>query len=358
MKDIKKGILIGLTITAIAVAIAVLLLVKKNDDSTKVEAIDVFANALEEMINEDGSFDYGYYTETHASIGEYNNLRHLLTSYALMNYYEEKGKLQEKQPIIENLLDYIMKDVVYKDEDTAYVLDVEDGEVKLGTCSMAVIAFCKHDEAYSSNKYETEIAKISNGIVSMQRLEGRFNHIFNSNNFRFREKDRTIYYEGEAVLALLRAYEQTKNEVYLTSAKKALDYYISKGYEKEKDHWQQYAVLELIKYDDKEKYFEYGFRNLENAVKSISSKEDIYNTDLETLKYGVFLCEKYSQKYEKNYENTEKITQIWENERIKLQEQLSRYKGDLVTQFFIENSRNTVRIDDLAHFLLALNKNY
>ena len=149
MKDIKKSILIGLTITAIAIAIAVLLLVSKNDNNTKVEAIDIFENALEEMIYEDGSFEYGYYIETHASIDEYNNLRHLLTSYALMNYYEEKGKLEEKQPIIEKTLDYIMKDVVYKDDDTTYVLDVEEGEVKLGTCSMAVIAFWKYDEVYS-----------------------------------------------------------------------------------------------------------------------------------------------------------------------------------------------------------------
>ena len=48
---------------------------------------------------------------------------------------------------------------------------------------MLVTLMCEYQKAYDDNKYFKYAKDLSNGILSMQRLEGRFNHILNDNSF-------------------------------------------------------------------------------------------------------------------------------------------------------------------------------
>ncbi len=339
-----------LTITAIAFAIAVLL---RGQAENTLEVQDIFAVELEKKIHDNGLYDYEYSIEAKRQIDDYNLLRHFLSTYALLEYYDNKGVTNEKKKIIESAIDYALKSLVTKDDNTMYI--VEDDEIKLGTISMAGVTFCKYEKVYNDTQYHDIMIKLSNGILEMQRMEGRFNHIFNQNYFSFREKDRIIYYEGEAALALCRAYEITKDEAYLNSAKKAMNYYIENHYESYMDHWQEYAAYEMYLCTKSEKYLDYALENVYKNFNSLVNKNKFDSTDFEVLR----MCLLAFREYKENEYKNEFTVSIVQNELEKRREALKKEVEESIAQsgnldsFFLKRGQKTIRIDDLAHFLLG-----
>ncbi len=360
----KKSIIVIIIITAIALAIAVITLNTKQTDYSIKQVREEFAEKLESLIKPDGTFVYEYNPQYNNEIDDYNILRHSLSTYALMNYYEENNLLETKKDKISLLIEVVKEQLIEDSNGNLFIIDSIDNEIKVGACALGLIDFCEYERLYNDDKYHDVVIKLADGILSMQRLEGRFSHVFNPDTFRLKEKDRIIYYEGEACLALCMAYEITSDEKYLNAVCKAYDYYIENGYEKYNDHWQENAVLELLNYKSEDKYLKYSIDNVASRLKDFVKKEKFANTDFELFTAIIKISKKHPEKLEKASENSEDLVLI-EAELNKRKDLLKTAfyeektgKLNKVESFLVKNGQNHIRIDDLAHYLLGLSEKY
>ena len=212
-----KKLVIPLTIFLCGVLI--LLLCFNNQPQKIYSAEDVkneFVKYLESKILDDGSFKYITNIDGSRGLDDYDVLRHALSYYALLNEYEKKStKLENKKETIEAGIEFVLSNIEYSGDDLAYVISSDSEEIILGDCSLVTILMCEYQKVYRDDRFKETISKLANGIVSMQRLEGRFNHVYWAEWNTLKDQDRIIYYEGEAVIALCKAYEITGNDDFL-----------------------------------------------------------------------------------------------------------------------------------------------
>src|SRR5699024_5550897 len=161
------------------------------------------------------------------------------------------------------------------------VEDRKKNEIKFGTKSTSIIAMAKYMELTNSTKYMKEAQALAKGIIQMKTISGGFIHVLSYPSFEIKDLHRIIYYEGEAVFALLRLYALDKQDRWLEEAKKYLDYFIEKDYWKYHDHWLSYAANEITDYIPEDKYFEFGLKNCQNRLNFIYHRDTTYPTFLE-----------------------------------------------------------------------------
>ncbi|MBR0044010.1 MAG: hypothetical protein IJP56_04150, partial [Synergistaceae bacterium] len=199
----------------------------KVDNQFARELITKSGEFLLTQLNTDGSFIYGMYPRFDNNIKSYNVLRHAGTTWALCLNYRINPSPKLKQAI-ESALKYLASQVVYKDNNTAYVNEAKAGELKLGGIGIAVLAFTEYMDLFNNKDYLELCDKLGSGIFSMMDLEsGKFVHVLNNKNFELKDAYRTVYYDGEATFALVRLYSLTKNQKYLDAALKSVNNFIA-----------------------------------------------------------------------------------------------------------------------------------
>ena len=332
--------------------------------------IDLNKNQVEEIINtsraylfnmekEDGKFIYGYNAQSNSEIEEYNILRHSGSVWSLiLTYNEEDGEIRKKK--IDLGIEYLKNNLIIK-EGKAYALDTTENTVKLGGNALATIAICEYIDKFGNNDEYLKIAKqLGNGIIQMQKEEGQFVHVLNPNNLEVISKYRTVYYDGEATFALAKLYGITKDKKYLEAAEKAMDYFIENNYLTYKDHWLSYAANEITKYSPKEKYFEFGLKNVGENKQQLLDTNSTSHTDFELL----MQCYELYERMEKeginiNYSKlTKQDLEKYIKERAYVQLNTYLYPekamylsnpSKYVNTFCIIKSNYRIRIDDIQH---------
>ena len=194
----------------------------------------------------------------------------------------------------------------------------------------------------------------------MQKEEGQFVHVLNPNNLEVISKYRTVYYDGEATFALAKLYGITKDKKYLEAAEKAMDYFIENNYLTYKDHWLSYAANEITKYSPKEKYFEFGLKNVGENKQQLLDTNSTSHTDFELL----MQCYELYERMEKaginiNYSKlTKQDLEKYIKERAYVQLNTYLYPekamylsnpSKYVNTFCIIKSNYRIRIDDIQH---------
>ena len=223
---------------------------------------------LNRQILKNGKFIYGYFPPYHATMTSYNILRHTGTLWSMMCAYE----VTEDDSLIETVnkaIGYLLTQIIYMDDETAFVVEKKSNEIKLGGNGVAIIALSKHMEVFGNQNFTGIIRKLANGILYMQNKEtGKMTHVLNSDDYTVKEETRTVYYDGESSYALIKAYDVSNDAKYLDAARLSIDYFIEKDYVIYRDHWLAYAMNEFTKYVQEEKYFTFALRNAwENRVK-------------------------------------------------------------------------------------------
>ena len=233
------------------------------------ELIATASDYLAGQIKEDGSFVYGYYPRFDNKIENYNMLRHAGTVWSLVCRYRmtEDPELAET---IELAIDYMLNQLVYRDENTAYLYEAKADEIKLGGCGIAIVALTEYMEAFESDKYLDVCRKMGNGILSlMDRTDGTYYHVLNG-DFSQKEEFRTVYYDGEATFALCRLYGVTGDQVWLDAAKSAVGHFIAADYVQHRDQWVAYSMNEITKYVDDPGYYAFALRNVQENYDKIN----------------------------------------------------------------------------------------
>jgi hypothetical protein len=253
------------------------------DRQTVSEIITNSVKFLLRNIKPDGSFVYGYVGGNQATLTSYNVLRHAGSSISIMQFYDLQDNKSDEKIVsaIEKANTFLIKQVVYKDENTAFIAD--GNEIKLGGNGIGIIALSSYSEFFKTNPYNELIIKLANGILEMQENDGSYYHVLNKSDFSEKERTRVVYYDGEATYALCKAYSIFRDEKYLIAAEKAVNYFINNNYEKYIDHWVAYSLNEITKHVHKQEYFDFALKNAMVNLDTIYNRKTPFHTFFEML---------------------------------------------------------------------------
>jgi len=340
-----------------------------------VEPVDVKAVAplissaykyLAEMIKPSGEFVYGVYPIYHKEIENYNILRHAGSVWSLVKLYstQRDAAVAEK---IKSAVEYLEKEfVTYRDDTTAFVVEKKSSELKLGGNALAVIMLTEYMEVFKTDKYLGLVKALTNGILEMQnRRSGEFFHVWRYPDFEPVDAFRTVYYDGEAAFALVRAYECTGYAKYLDAAKLAVENFIDLDYTSHRDHWVSYALNEITRHVPDVRYFEFAMKNAANNTKRIMELTRSAQTSFEllTVAWETLMRIKeqgVTSRYLKKFDTAEFARVIY----LRAQHLLNgfffpevamymKFPDKVVGTFFTREDNFKVRIDEIQHYILG-----
>lgn len=236
---------------------------------------------LSRNAGKDGNFTYAYMPKTNETSDEYNILRHAGTVYSLLELYRVTGD-KELLNTAEAGLEYLLKAAKpLKKGADEFLCVTEDNEVKLGGNALAAVALAEHIKATGDKKYLPQLLELVRWIHSVQDENGNF--AVHKIKYPSGEavKFESEYYPGEAMLALMRAYEITLDKKWLDAAEKAARYIINvrdKGLspgELINDHWFLYALDELYEHSSNKAYAEHAWKIAQGIIEDQNGPEGI-----------------------------------------------------------------------------------
>lgn len=334
------------------------------------EILTTSSGYLNKQMLQTNKFRYGYFPSFNAVMISYNILRHTGTLWSMMCAYE----VTKDDSLIETVnraIDYLLTQIKYKDEETAFVVEEKSNEIKLGGNGIAIIALSKHMEIFGDRDFTDIIRKLANGILFLQDPNtGKMKHVLNADDFEVKEEFRTVYYDGESSYALVKAYDISGDAKYLDAARLSIDYFIEKDYVKYRDHWLAYAMNEFTKFVHEDKYFTFALRNAWENRERIKQQQTSYHTYLELLMetYDMYL------RMKKEHISVDYMNQINEDEFVDIIKYRALHMLDgyfypeyamymerpdkILGSFFVRHDDFRARIDDDQHFIDGYAKYY
>ena len=224
------------------------------------ESMKIADSYLTNITNQNGMFIYEYNPITNTTSQQYYNiLRHAGTIYAMMKVYNETSNAQLLHAA-ENAIHYLT-DQIKPYNDTQCI--VYNDEVKLGGTALAIIALAEYTKVTGEDTYLSTLNNLGNYILLSMKPNGDFIHKrYYSTNVT--SDFISEYYPGEAILALVRLYSITSDQIWLDAAETATQYLI---YERDvnasvytiiHDHWLLMALNELYRYKENIDYYNHS----------------------------------------------------------------------------------------------------
>ena len=253
-----------------------------NDKAQLDRVIRDGANYLAGEVNSDGSFRYGWHPCFDRPIRHYNTLRHASSTYALCEAYEHLRSPHLLAAIKRSLRHLASGRIISPlgPEGPAYLVDLGN-EIKLGGNAVAILAYCKYGAATGDTRYLSLARRLGQGILSMQATDGSYAHVLHADSLQVKDRQRTVYYDGEAAFALMRLYHATADPVWLNAVRAAVRRYIAADYWQYNDHWLAYCTTELALTDPDPEYFRFGIRNVRDYIPFIAGRITTFPTLLE-----------------------------------------------------------------------------
>lgn len=242
---------------------------------------------LARQVGLDGRFVYGIHPCFDREIESYNALRHASAAYAMIEAYEVTGSPALRRSIdraIDCLTLDLVADAALPDGTLAAFLVEENREIKLGGNALAILALAKFAEVTGSHIHHQLMARLAAGICFMQDGEsGAFRHVLEFPSLETRQTFRTIYYDGEAVFALMRLYDLTGEPAWLAAAERAFRHFIRSNHARHHDHWLAYCANELTRHRPHEDYFRFAIDNVAGHLDFVANRITTFPTLLELM---------------------------------------------------------------------------
>ena len=324
---------------------------------------------LASQINSDGKYTYGRWPCFDRKISSYNMLRHFSSTYALVEGWEISGKDAHIRNAV-RAINWGVKNgfcsQIVNGEELCFLKE-ENGELKLGGTAHAIIAISRYTLVSKDSQFLHYLPNLIRGLLFFQRADGKLNHVLDSCTLKLKDEFRTIYYDGEALYALLIAYKVIKNDLYLLKAKEFANSFISSDYHKYHDHWQAYAFRELYILTKEQKYISFLINNIDGYLNFIKQRITTYPTLLELC---VASYESFEQSYENGSINKSFNTEAFIGAMIQRAEYLLngyftsetamhfKKPSTIVNSFFIRHHGFRTRIDDNEHYISGLSGFY
>ncbi|MCT0224891.1 glycosyltransferase [Synechococcus sp. CS-1328] len=257
-------------------------------DHTLLNLISRSTNYLSQQVSEEGQYCYGRWPCFDRHIRTYNTLRHFSSTYALLEGWEltqEPHHLNQARRALDwGLTRYSMFLDASKADSSASTCFLRDinNEIKLGGTAHVALALSKYQELTGDNRYNATILAFARGIGHLQDLaEHGFVHVLEADSLEVKDVHRIIYYDGEALFALVRAYEATGEREFLDRALRAADDFIADEHWKAHDHWLAYGFSALFHYSPRREFLQFGLDNIRGYLNFIKTRITTYPTLLE-----------------------------------------------------------------------------
>ena len=228
------------------------------------KSITLGGDQLVNLQRVNGRFYYEYSVGSNKkSMKDYNLLRHAGTCYSLFSLYEATGDekyLNAGRSGIEWLIKHLQTPVW----DTERTYPVYNGKAKLGGAALSLMALCERVKVDPEFEVTETMHKLAKHLCKEQKPNGSFNSYYSWNNKPV-QKRHSIYYPGEALLALARYHKLVpgSDEAKQTVLRGA-DYLIDKRWKifgmqinVPPDAWLMLALSELWDFAPEEKYVNY-----------------------------------------------------------------------------------------------------
>ena len=230
-----------------------------------------------------GSFGYIYDSTTDRYSSRYNLLRHAGTCYALFELYQAtkdvrylrsgglglKALSKHLQSSPSTIVNGRFKAVVSA-----------DGGAKLGGAALAIIAMLKYQEVSDKDTWIPDVRALAEFLLFQQEKNGHFVSKFYYNETNRKPFD-SMYYPGEAILALTRLYTVDPQEKWLKAAEKGASWLINvrdagkPPANLPHDHWLVIALNELYLLSPKPIYSKHA-RDISLAIVAAQRRESRY----------------------------------------------------------------------------------
>jgi hypothetical protein len=261
-----------------------------------MEATRAGADYLARVIDARGHYQYTVKVVEPNPDRSYGWLRHAGTTYALLEAFAELGdpRWLEKARLALAAIKTKMRLVP---DVGAYLRDNNDEEQqKVGGGGLAIIAFAKFAELTAERDHYPAMTALADLIVKQQYSDGHFR-----NNADVEHEDpsqkgtlktEVMYYPGEGMLGLMRAYALEPKPQYLEAAKRAAQWMIDirdQGKDEEHilpDHWGCYALNDLYRVTKNPEYAEHAFKIARGILKAETTAEKAKTPDFAATFYA------------------------------------------------------------------------
>lgn len=330
------------------------------DKEQLVSLAEVSSHYLADMVGDDGKFIYGYYPIDNEELEDYNIIRHAGTVWNLILQYDMTKDKALLEPI-EKALDYLAGYFHYMNGTTAFLND--RGTLNVGGNGISLLAFVSYTEITGSTRYIHLIRSAANGILFMQKENGGFTHTLYKSNYQVHKDYITVFYDGEAMYGLLKAYGLLKDKRYLAAAEKAGDYFIDNNYETLNSHWIAYGFNELTRYSPEERFFDFGLKNVHGYTEKLTRVVTAAHTTNETANASFELYHRLLQSgiecdmlevFDEDmlFKAIEKRVDYGMNYFVQPEQAMYFKDPQLVLgSFVIREDKFRIRIDDIQHFM-------
>jgi len=321
-------------------------------------------------IKEDGTFIYELNPNTGKRSNKYNILRHAGTLYALYQWidFSEDTKAY---PLLNKPTEYLLKQikpVMGKVENI--VCTIEEGEVKLGGSALSLLMLI---ERYKIQKdiYELETMKnLARFIVWMQEPTGRFKSKFLFEKGEF-SNFVSIYYSGQAILALVRLYKIDSNPIWLNAAELGSKYLLKNpvmksNNERGHNHWLTIALSELCIYKANEDFYNELYLILKPTIASVyrnlkyldneQNHSKLYSSAAMATRGEAIMAAAVLEAYVENYSNAAGLLVVVEKVlsyclSLQISDQTSLYSTGIMGGIKKTKLDSSIRIDYVQHVL-------
>ena len=335
--------------------------IPKHSPELFLDCAEKAACYLTRQCQPSGRFNYGSFSCFDVTIPTYNTLRHISTTWSMVEAYKAFHH-KELKAAIDRSLFYAIKTFLRIKGNEAYFEDVEEHALKLGSNGCALILLTRYVNKHNQKKFLPLMRALANGILAMQENDGSFVHVLN-NDFSLKEKTRIVYYDGEALFGLLRLYGLTKDHQLLAASERAFAWCIANDHWKNHDHWLSYAVNEITRYLPEEKYFTFGINNFKEHLTFIAERDTAYPTLLELMLAADEMLRRLKKlpNLQHLLENVDlsqfasamkkRATNLFNGFFWPELAMFFKRPEKIVHSFFIKHHAFRVRIDDVQHYL-------
>lgn len=204
-----------------------------------------------------GRFVYEVDGEGEPSTKRYNVLRHAGSIYSLSMYYEVRPSPELREIILRSAR-YLRDRHVFPVEglentSTVFSLPREEAgghrTAKLGGAGLGLVALVRARALDEDLISIEELGRIANFILFMQREDGSFRSKY-SEKIQFGDDFNSLYYPGEAILALVELYKIDRDPRWLDAGLLAARSLIDRQRAMRRvpnDHWLMIAISELAR---------------------------------------------------------------------------------------------------------------
>ena len=318
--------------------------------------IDSNASFLVDEMHDDGTFVYSVLPRFDKELEWYNVTRHAGALWALISDWRVSHNNKLK-PAIDKALDYMLSQVRTFEDGVSHLYWENRDDFELGADALAVIALADYIEAFDSKEPLDVCISLGEGIVSLQDQEkGSFVHVLNT-DLSIKSDFETVFYDGEAVFALIRLYELTGEQRWLDSALLTIGHMIREDYADNNDQWLSYAMNYITKHIDNEDYYTLGFNNYTRGLSYILARQSPAPTRLEQL---METFELYDRMVQSGKTPDIDISELLSAIRYRIQRQLdgrffpevAMYMANperILNGFMIRQENFRIRMDEVQH---------